>query len=81
MAAWKDDLVKALEGLGGQANLEDIYKAVGRRRRNKPPNWQSTVRVILQHHNPDSSRFGPMTEPLFCALGRGRWGLRSRRKI
>ena len=35
MATWKEDIIKALENLGGKAHLSEIYKEVRMMKKNK----------------------------------------------
>ena len=44
MATWKEDIIKALENLGGKAHLSEIYKEVEKiRPDNLNPTWDRTV--------------------------------------
>jgi hypothetical protein len=81
MATWKDDVEAAIASLGGEAQLEDIYNTIAKRRRNMALHWRSTVRQILQAYDPESTHYYRGKPPIFYHAGKGRWGLlRAKRK-
>ena len=47
-SAWRRTVLEALAGLGGQARLSEIYKAVAPRRPSGTPWWQEKVRQVLR---------------------------------
>lgn len=58
MATWKEDIVKALENLGGSAHLSEIYNEVERiRPDNLNPTWDRTVQRELETNSSDSDAF------------------------
>ena len=79
MATWKEDIVKALENLGGSAHLSEIYNEVERiRPDNLNPTWDRTVQRELETNSSDSDAFSG--EDIFYSVegkGKGVWGLRS----
>lgn len=80
MAAWKEDIVKALEELGGIASYPEIYNKVQQIRQIGIVNWQATIRGRIEDLSSDSERF-KNGEDLFYSvegLGKGVWGLRAR---
>ena len=77
---WATDLVQALENLGGQAQLSDIYCEIKQIRPNLTSAWKSSVRERIQRHSSDSLSYNPDNPDLFYSvegLGSGIWGLRS----
>ena len=59
MATWKEDIIKALENLGGVAHLSKIYKEVERiREGNLNPTWDRTIQRELETFSSDSKAFG-----------------------
>ena len=78
MATWKEDIVTALENLGGKAHLSEIYKEVEKIRPLELNNtWDRTIRRELETNSSDSEVFDG--EDLFYSvegIGKGVWGLR-----
>lgn len=74
---WRTDIIAALKKLGGTGSLEDIYAKLPKAR--KRGNWQSTVRSILQYHDPKSSAY-KNGEPTFQREAWGIWRLRKTKK-
>jgi hypothetical protein len=79
---WKDDVKRALQGLGGRALLGQIYEAVRTIRkdagRSLPPKFNSSVRQTLETYSSDSENY-KKGEDLFCmpeGKGAGVWALR-----
>ena len=79
MATWKEDIIKALENLGGKAHLSEIYKEVEKiRPDNLNPTWDRTVQRELETNSSDSDAFEG--EDIFYSVegkGKGVWGLRN----
>jgi len=74
---WQPRLVAALQELGGEAKLTDIYAQIERAHQGSLLGfWKSTVRQTLQTHDPDS-RYFQFQDALFYHKGRGTWGLRT----
>ncbi len=83
---WVDDVVRALEELGGRASLKAIYRKVVQIRttagRSVPENSDSAIRDCLETHSSDSRIYKPTYPDLFTmAKGRGSgiWALRNRK--
>ena len=58
MTTWKEDIIKALENLGGVAHLSKIYKEVERiREGNLNPTWDRTIQRELETNSSDSETF------------------------
>ena len=72
MATWKEDIIKALENLGGSAHLSEIYKEVERiRPDNLNPTWDRTVQRELETNSSDSDAFSG--DDLFSSVeGKGK---------
>ena len=83
MATWKEDIIKALENLGGVAHLSKIYKEVERiREGNLNPTWDRTIQRELETNSSDSEAFKKdrKGDDLFYMAegkGKGVWGLRN----
>jgi hypothetical protein len=74
---WKEEVVNALEALGGQAHLSNIYEYIQRTTtRELPSSWQAIIRRTLQHYSSDSGIYRGK-EDLFSRQGGGYWALRS----
>ncbi|WP_298191652.1 hypothetical protein [Novosphingobium sp.] len=79
---WREDIVHALENLGGSAELSDIYKEVRKIRREGnrtlPPSTEAVIRRELENNSSDSESFTG-TRNLFRSvngIGQGHWALR-----
>ena len=81
--AWRDDVVLALEEVGGVAHLDEIYQSVEAVRRNSgvplPVSWRAIVRRELEYNSSDSESYQQRHDLFYSVhgLGRGIWGLRS----
>ena len=74
--SWKDEVVNALQSLGGKATLAEIYIYIeNNSNRELPETWQATVRYTLQIHSSDTDSYKG-GEDIFRRLDRGYWGLR-----
>jgi len=74
MATWVEDVIQALNNLGGQAPLQNIYAEV-KKIRAKPltKTWHATIRRTLQDHSRDSEGFKGIE--YFQKLHKGVWAL------
>lgn len=79
MATWFEDVYNALEGLGGEANLSEVYDAVRSRREEAlPKSWKEVVRKEIEANSSDS-RYHQGKRDVFYSvngIGEGRWGIR-----
>jgi hypothetical protein len=77
---WMDDIKTALNDLGGEAELADIYQRVRMIRseagRSIPTNFDVTVRTCIRTHSSDSKNF-MHREDCFQRVRDGRWRLRT----
>jgi predicted transport protein len=74
MATWVEDVKHALENLGGQSSLNDLYVEVRRiRTGSKPKSLNAIVRRTLEDHSPDSKNFNG--KDYFKNIDRGIWAL------
>lgn len=80
MATWEEDIVTALERLGGSASYDELYPEVEKLRDNLPESWQAIVRRRVQDLSSDSAGFKGGEDLFFSVegLGAGVWGLRSK---
>src|SRR3546814_324752 len=60
-ALWPRIVMNALESLGGEANLEDIYRAIEGNRPTRTPFWREKIRQVCQAS--------------FMRTGRGRYAI------
>lgn len=80
MATWTDDIVLALENLGGIAKLSDIYDQVKKiRTGTNPTAIEATIRGAIERNSSDSKAHSGKSDLFFSVkgLGAGIWGLRS----
>jgi len=76
---WREDVVRALENLGGEADLGEIYREVEKvRQGDLNATWQATVRFTIETNSSDSEAWRKENPDLFHKVSRGRWGLRSK---
>ena len=94
MGKWTNNVVKALENLGGQGTLEDIYKefeAITKslnqdfsdfKNYKGTPNWKATVRRELQQNASNEISYNPkLYQDLFFKLRKGVWGLKDNKTM
>ncbi|MCI9511361.1 MAG: restriction endonuclease [Oscillibacter sp.] len=77
---WKELLQDALNQLGGEAHLEEIYSYVeSSSQKSLTSSWKATVRHELERASSDSQNFDGNQDLFYSAhgLGGGKWGLRS----
>ncbi len=72
---WVDDVVQALDHLGGEAAYNDIYKEVRNIRiaagRSAPKSFQEVVRKEIETHSTDSEAFAGREDYFFAPKGIG----------
>lgn len=79
---WVDDVVSALQTLGGKAHLSDIYRIVKdirlRRGASIPESLEAVVRKELEYHSSDSESYTGIEDLFYMVEGKGKgvWGLR-----
>lgn len=80
---WIDDVVSAFRQAGGEADLSEAYKIVGRIRADRGEIQKKThdaiIRRSIEEHSSDSENFtrNNSSQDLFAKVGRGRWRLRN----
>lgn len=76
---WVDDVCDALQLIGGEADLPEIYRMVQDIRRTEgrslPESLEATVRQTIEAHSSDSENYEER-EDYFEHVSRGRWRLR-----
>lgn len=80
MATWIEDIVSALENLGGVASLQEIYGEVKKiRPAPHPKSFDATIRGAIERNSSDSKAHIGSKDLFFSVhgLGAGIWGLRS----
>jgi len=80
MATWKEDIIDALENLGGVATLSEIYNEVSQIRDEPlPSSYEAIIRRIIEQSSSDSESFNQREDIFFSVngLGNGIWGLRN----
>lgn len=79
MSIWRDDLQEALEQIGGQGSLTEIYDSIERiRTKPLPKSWRAIVRRELEYNSSDSDSFQGKHD-LFTSvrgIGHGVWAIR-----
>lgn len=78
MGKWLEDIVEALENLGGVAEYADLYREIKKiRPAPLPITWDAIIRQVVESHSSDSANFNG--RDIFYSvegLGKGVWGLR-----
>ncbi|MFA0409116.1 HNH endonuclease [Vibrio splendidus] len=79
MASWEEDIVTALENLGGIAGYDDIHNEIEKIRADLPETWTAVIRRRIQDLSSDSNGFKNGKDLFYSVngLGAGVWGLRS----
>ena len=80
---WKEDIIQAIESLGGIAHRSDILKEVKKiRKGNLNSTWDKTVQKELESHSSDSEVFNKKEDIFYSVMGKGKgvWGLRDTQK-
>lgn len=82
MATWRDDIIKALEQIGGVAPLAEIYALVKSYRVSVPPSYQAMIRGTIEAASRDSKVWDKKNDLFYsvAGIGAGVWGLRSMQK-
>lgn len=76
---WKQLLQEALEHLGGEACLKEIYEYVQNSgEKSLTRRWKNTIQGELERFSSDSKKYGGREDLFYSVhgLGEGRWGLR-----
>jgi hypothetical protein len=80
MATWVEDIVQALENLGGQAPLSQIYAEVKRIRKEPlPTTYTASIRERIESHSSDSKNF--KGKDIFRKVDKGVWALRDSKQL
>lgn len=80
MDTWREVVVSALEKLGGQGSLDEIYSHVQiSTNRAMPPTWKAIIRRELEYNSRDSKSYKHRFDLFYSVsgIGNGIWGLRS----
>ena len=80
MATWKQDIITALENLGGIAHRSKIHDEVSRIRKGNLNNtWTQTIQRELETYSSDSDAYSGREDLFYMAEGKGQgvWGLRN----
>ena len=80
MKTWVEDIIQALENLGGQAHRRDIFNEIRRIRTEPIPiHLEETVQERIQAYSSDSAHFQNRGD-YFKKIGNGIWALRDQAK-
>lgn len=72
---WRDEVKNALQHLGGEADLEEIYNYISKNStRELPESWKPIIRWTLQVNSADTSSFAGKHN-IFKWIKKGRWAL------
>ena len=77
---WLEEVINALESLGGVAHYSEIYDYIEKNTsRDLPSSWKDIIRKIIEDHSSDSNNFKSKKDIFYSVkgLGKGVWGLRS----
>jgi len=79
MASWEQDIVQALENLGGIASYDNIHDEIEKNRSSLPTTWKAVIRRRIQDLSSDSDGFKSGKDLFYSVngLGGGVWGLRN----
>ncbi len=81
MNSWKEDIIKALNQIGGEGHYNDIYSAVEDIRgiNNLPKSWKAIVRGSIETYSSDSEKYDKKNDLFYSVdgIGKGIWGLNS----
>jgi putative restriction endonuclease len=79
MNTWKEDIIKALKLLGGEAHLNEIYEVVEdiRPKGKLTKDWRNTLRTEIYHHSSDAKPYLGKEDLFYLVEGKGKgiWGL------
>lgn len=74
---WKNEIVEALQQLGGEATLEQIYDFIEKNSKKElSQSWKSSVRKTIYYYSSDADIFLGK-EDLFQQTGKGKWKLKN----
>jgi len=76
---WTDEVINALQALGGEAYLNEIYMYIkNNASRELTDSYQATIRATLERNSSDSDAFSYGNDIFYMVNGKGqgRWGLR-----
>lgn len=79
---WLDSVIQALQNLGGESHLSEIYPEVKRIRLSRNSSWgtagESSTRATLERHSSDTEVWVSSRPDLFQnrSIGQGIWALR-----
>lgn len=80
MGSWTEDIVAALDRIGGSGRYDAVYESVRLVRTEPlPESWKDIIRRQIQDHSSDSTGYKGGADLFFSlqGLGSGVWGLRS----
>ncbi|MEZ7188539.1 hypothetical protein NO991_11840 [Pseudoalteromonas sp. DY56-GL22] len=79
MASWEQDIITALENLGGVASYDDIHDEIERIITDLPETLKAVIRRRIQDLSSDSNGFKQGKDLFYSVngLGAGVWGLRN----
>lgn len=74
---WRTEIRNAIQALGGEAELADIYTYVlSHTKRDLPNSWPQIIRYTIQTNSSDSASFKGKHD-IFKKIGKGRWSIRN----
>lgn len=77
---WLDEIIEAIEELGGHAFYKDIYdKIIERDNMDLVQNksWTASVRGTIERYSSDSDVYNGKMDIFYSVEGKGHWGLRN----
>jgi len=77
---WRDEIIRALTQLGGEAALDEIYtKVKGNTDKEIPTTFRAVIRNALEVNSSDSENFSDKEDVFYSVHGKGKgvWGIRN----
>ena len=77
---WRDKIIEALNNLGGEALLSEIYDEVANRTGETiTVSFKASIRDALERNSSDSVKYNNKYDVFYCVHGKGngKWGLRN----
>jgi hypothetical protein len=83
MNGYKNDIIRAINELGGVAHNDDIYRRVSEiRKGDLVEKWQEDIRATIHRYSSDASRYGGGEDIFYSRDGvknrTGWWGVRQK---
>jgi putative restriction endonuclease len=77
---WKNEVINALQNLGGEAHLKEIYTYIkSNSKRKLTKSYEAIIRRTIETNSKDSQAFEGKEDLFYSVngIGNGKWGLKS----